>query len=104
MLEAFRQHSGRDAFATWRSGAFAQSSREFSVRCANAHATVQAVGLTMLVGRSSPAAKNVMTRVLEIHLAFPRGAQETSPVGFVEHGDDTTATTYGLVTGDAVYW
>ena len=38
--------------------------------------------------------------VLEFELAFPRGAEESSPVGLVYDGDDPAAAAYELVAGD----
>lgn len=76
-----------------------RSSRQFSVCSANNARTAlqQVLGFPILVGRTRPEAKDVLTRVLEAHLAFPRGAQDTSPVGFVEHHDGTTTTMHRLV-------
>lgn len=37
-----------------------------------------------------------------IYLAFPRGSQETSPEGLIEHRDDNATTTHGMVASDSV--
>ena len=38
--------------------------------------------------------------VLEVELAFPRGAEESRRVGLVLDGDDPAAAAYELVAGD----
>ena len=37
--------------------------------------------------------------VLEVGLAFPRGAEKSGPVGLVQDGDNPAATAYELVAG-----
>lgn len=103
MLRVLGPHSEWDAFVTWRSEAFARSSRDFSVHRFDAHATgTNGLFDGALVLRSTPAAKDAMTRVLGARVAFPTGAQETSPVRFVERGDDTHATKHETVTIDSI--
>lgn len=104
MLEAFGPQSGWDASVTWRSGGFERNSSEFSVRRVNKHASVQAACLTMSGRYFRPVAEHMMPRVLEVDFALPRGAHETSPVGFVDHHDDTAATKHRLAAGDAVHF
>lgn len=53
--------------------------------------------LPILVGRTRPATKDGLPRVLEVHLAFPRGPQVASLVGFVEHCDYASTATHRLV-------
>ena len=38
--------------------------------------------------------------VVEVELAFPRGAEESGPVGLVRDGDDPAEAAYKLVADD----
>ena len=40
--------------------------------------------------------------VLEVELAFPRGAEESGPVGLVQNGDNPAAAAHELVAGDSL--
>lgn len=80
-----------------RSGSLTFAASSLARRGAYAHTAVQTIGLTVLVGITSPAKQNLLARMIEIHFSLPRGAKKTFPVRFVHDGDDATTSANGLV-------
>ena len=52
---------------------------------------------------AGPVKQDVAPGVLDVELAFPRGAEESGPVGLVPDGDNSaTAAAHVLVAGDSL--
>ena len=54
----------------------------------------------MLCRCAGPVKQDVAPGVLEVELAFPRGAEESGPVGLVQDGDNPAAAALEPVAGD----
>ena len=59
-------------------------------------------GLSKLLGRASPAFKDVLTGAKEVRFAFPRWPQKAFSVRFLAGGDESTPASYGPVAGNLV--
>ena len=70
---------------------------ELALGRTSAHRAIAAVFLTLLVGKTLPMLKDMMARMLNVHLSFTRRAEKTFPVGLVENCDGTTTTPDQLV-------
>ena len=64
------------------------------------HLSVEAVCLSVLCRCSGQVKQDVTSGVLKVELAFPRGAEESGPVGLVQDGDNPAAAAHELVAGD----
>ena len=52
--------------------------------------------------RAGPVVEDVLARIKEVRLTFPRRPQEAFPVWFVENGGDSASASYGLAAGNLV--
>ena len=52
--------------------------------------------------RPSRIKEDVLARIKEVRLTFPRRPQEAFPVWFVENGGDSASASYGLAAGNLV--
>ena len=67
---------------------------------ADAQLPIETASLTVLRRGSGPVDQDVAPEVLEVELAFPRKAEESDPVGLVQHSDNPAAVEYELVADD----
>ena len=67
-----------------RRGACAFVARDFACSGADAHAAVEAVRSSVMIGCARPVVEDVLSRVLEAYFPFPERSKNSFPVRFVE--------------------
>ena len=67
-----------------RRGACAFVARDFSCSGADAHAAVEAVRSSVLIGYARPVAEDVLSRLMKAYFPFPGRSNKSFPVRFVE--------------------